>query len=320
MVDNYWKGKKILITGGTGFIGTHLSKELLLQEVELIVLDVSPKFALTSNILTNSKKLKLKIFNLLDLDWQDFLEKEHFDCIFHLAGNANVNSSVSDPISDFNSNILLSIRILESLRKISYRGKFIFPSSAAVYGNPKKLPIYEDDPTVPISPYGVSKLTIERYISIYSKLYGIQAASIRLFSIYGPGQRKLVIYDLLKKTSQNGSFLNLYGDGSQTRDFIFIQDVINGLLTIAKNGKLNGEVYNLATGVEYSIQDIVEKLSNLLNINPKIIFSGSVRLGEPERWAVNINNLKRLGFKPKTSLEEGLIQTITWFKEENDQF
>jgi len=320
LVDNYWKGKKILITGGTGFIGTHLSKELLLQEVELIVLDVSPKFALTSNILTNSKKLKLKIFNLLDLDWQDFLEKEHFDCIFHLAGNANVNSSVSDPISDFNSNILLSIRILESLRKISYRGKFIFPSSAAVYGNPKKLPIYEDDPTVPISPYGVSKLTIERYISIYSKLYGIQAASIRLFSIYGPGQRKLVIYDLLKKTSQNGSFLNLYGDGSQTRDFIFIQDVINGLLTIAKNGKLNGEVYNLATGVEYSIQDIVEKLSNLLNINPKIIFSGSVRLGEPERWAVNINNLKRLGFKPKTSLEEGLIQTITWFKEENDQF
>ena len=316
MTYEFWNNKSVLITGGSGFIGTHLTKALLFQGAKISIMDVSSKMAILFNIFSNNKKLEYKIINIIDLDLLNFFKENDFDIIFHLAGNANVNLSVDDPYLDFNLNVLTSIRLLETLRAISYSGKFIFPSSAAVYGNPMTLPIKEDDPTVPISPYGVSKLTIERYISIYSDLFGLKAASVRPFSVYGPGQKKLVVYDIIRKLYNNPNQLQLFGDGSQLRDFVYIDDVIKAMMLVAEKGKLIGEVYNLATGQEHSIKYLVETLCNLMNVNPKFIFSGSVRLGEPEKWAVSIKKISDLGFIPEISFIDGLQRTRDWYKEE----
>lgn len=259
--------------------------------------------------------------NLLELDirylaWEELLGKQQYDILFHFAANAYVPPSVERPDWDYQINLESTLRLLEALRKIKWTGALIYASSAAVYGNPVKIPIHEDDPTVPISPYGVSKLAAERYVAVYSQLYGLKTASLRFFSVYGPRQRKQVVYDLIQKIFQNPSELFIYGDGSQTRDFSYVEDVARAAMLVAECAPLRGEVYNVASGRECSIQELAEQLCQIIGASPKFVYSGSVRPGDPERWSVDIKRLAALGYKPQVSLEEGLRRTVKWFTKE----
>jgi UDP-glucose 4-epimerase len=186
-------------------------------------------------------------------------------------------------------------------------------SSAAVYGNPSNIPIIETDPTLPISPYGISKLAIERYVSAYSRLYGLKAASLRPFSAYGPRLRKQVVYDFIVKLSTDPSELTILGDGNQVRDFIFVDDIVQAALVVLEKSPLCGDVYNVASGQGTSTQEIAEILAKAMGLRPKYHYTGSIRPGEPDKWIACIDKLRMLGFVPQVALEEGLKRTVEWY-------
>ena len=308
-----WKNKKILITGGAGFLGSHLVEAFVAEGANVTVMDNFATGAF-DNLALIADRLQLIRGDILSMNWMDVLRQHEVEFFFHLVGNAHVPASVENPEMDFTLNLRLAFDILESLRKVSWPGRFIFPSSAAVYGNPKRLPICEEDWTVPISPYGVSKQAVERYMSVYHDIYGLKTASLRLFSVYGPRQRKLVVYDLITKIINDPQNVYVHGNGEQVRDFLFIKDAVRAMMTVAWNGKFTGEVYNTASGAECTILELIQHISQVLEVNPRVTFSGSVRPGEPEKWSVDVSRLAGLGFVPSHSLQNGLEQTIAWIK------
>ncbi len=309
----HFANKKVLITGGAGFLGSHLTAALAVQGAQITVFDNLTTGA-AANLTAVAHQIDLQDCDALALDWGKIVAQGQFDYFFHLIGNANVPASVANPEMDFSLNLQLVFKILENLRKINWQGRFIFPSSAAVYGNPVRLPIAEDDWTIPISPYGVSKLAAERYIAIYHALYGLKTASLRLFSIYGPRQRKLVVYDITQKIRANPTEVLVYGDGQQMRDFLYVKDAITAMLMIAERGKFEGEIYNTASGQAQTILTLIEQISHTLGVKPRYKFSGAVRPGEPEKWSVDVGRLTQLGFVPAYSLAQGIAETIAWIE------
>ena len=168
---------------------------------------------------------------------------------------------------------------------------------------------------MPISPYGVSKLAAERYVDVYCRLYDVRGASARLFSAYGPRQKKQIVYDFLEKLRADPTRLEIYGDGSQTRDLCYVADTVSALLLIAQEGSLKGEAYNVASGKTYSVSELATTIAALLGLIPELNYTGSVRPGDAEKWAVNSDRLTELGYKPQVSLEIGLTRTIEWHRD-----
>jgi UDP-glucose 4-epimerase len=251
-----------------------------------------------------------------EFDWGQELAEQGYEFVFHMAANAYVPPSVENPMWDSQINLGTTMRLVEAMRLLKWPGKLVFASSAAVYGNPVRIPVTEEDPTFPISPYGVGKLAAERYVAVYSKLYNIRAASLRLFSIYGPRQRKQVVYDLMERICQNSDELFIHGDGTQERDFGYVEDVARAAMLVAQVGALEGEVYNVGAGREISIDTLAKYLCRYLEANPRFAYSGAVRPGDPERLVVNIGKLQSLGYTPQVMPEEGLRRTVEWFKQE----
>lgn len=308
---------KPLVTGGAGFIGSHLVEALMEHGVENItILDNSSKRIL-ENLGAAIEKIKVIEADITNLDWNDILRQSDCDAVFHFAGNAEVQSSVEQPDSDYQLNLQPTFRLLETLRKTAWPGILVFASSAAVYGNPMRLPIQETDATVPLSPYGASKLASERYISVYSRLYGIKAASMRSFSVFGPRLRKQVVYDFFKKMSDNPREITIHGDGTQTRDFIYVQDVVRAAIAIAEHGTLTGETYNVATGQSHSILQLAEAIAQELGLDPRFVFTGKARKGDPDKWEVDVQKLMGLGFRPRFDLRLGLSKTKEWLLAEH---
>lgn len=316
-MSNHWDDKSVLVTGGSGFLGSHLVRELVSKGSSVRITDIIPPYEQFST----SVQAKI-VFDQLDLisnEFQEYLYSHSFDYVFHLAGSASVQMSVEKPFSDFESNLRGTLHLLETMRTMSNPPKLVYLSSAAVYGNPNSIPILEDDITVPISPYGISKLAAERYLYVYVNIHGLKAMSARPFSVYGPGQRKQVVYDILRKISTNPSILELYGSGGEARDFIFITDLIDALLMLAEKSAMSGEVYNVASGVSTEIAQIATELCNVMNVSPEIMYKGEVRPGVPLRWQADVSRLKSMGFNPRVGLNEGLRRTVNWYIETEGQ-
>jgi UDP-glucose 4-epimerase len=267
-----------------------------------------------TNLSNISDKVHLKELDIRNLDWLKLLSEQSFDVIFHLAANAYVPPSVEKPAWDYGINLAGTFQLLDVLRQVKWPGILIYASSAAVYGDPVRIPIREGDLTVPISPYGVAKLASERYIAVYSQLYGLRAASMRFFSVFGPRQRKQVVYDMIRKLILNPLEVNIYGDGTQVRDFNYVEDTARAMMIAADQAPLRGEVYNVASGKECSIQGLVDTVCQILHASPKRIYSGSVRPGDPEKWTVDITRLMSLGYQPQVSLEDGINRTVEWYR------
>jgi UDP-glucose 4-epimerase len=306
-------GLNVLVTGGAGFIGSHLVEALLSYQANVTVLD-----CMNDNLMNNLGKrvseIKFVNLNILSPDAKELIALNKFDIIYHLANNANVRSSIDNPSSDLEKNLLSTFYLLETIRVKSPDTCLVYLSSAAVYGNPRFIPIDESTPLAPISPYGVSKLAAERYVSVYRDLYGLKTVILRPFSVYGPRQTKLVIFDLINKLYKNPWELHLHGDGSQIRDFCYVDDAVRAILLVTLRGTLTGEVYNLASAQGISIAKLTELVSETMGIKPIVIFSGSNRQGDPQEWVADIGRLNRIGYCPQINLSEGIQRTYQWFK------
>jgi UDP-glucose 4-epimerase len=301
-----------LVTGGAGFVGSHLVDRLVARGDHVTVVD-----DLTTGRVENLAAVASQV-SLRQADAAVLLrdEPELFttaDVIFHLAGNPYIPPSVEYPPFDYRLNLQLVFDLLETLRVAERGPRLVFASSAAVYGNPVRLPMHEADPTVPISPYGVSKLAAERYVAVYSELYGLPATSLRFFSVNGPRQHKQVVFDLLDRVARDPARLEVLGDGTQERDFAFVGDVADALLFVAEHAPGRGEALNVASGATHSISELVAAICATLDVTPEVRFTGSVRPGDAERWAVDLTALRALGFKPQTTLAEGLAATRDWY-------
>lgn len=302
-------GLKILVTGGAGFIGSRLVGRLQSLGAAVTIVD---------DLLGNPKAVIPKGTTLIKMRLPDpafpgIVAQGGFETIFHLAGKAYVPPSLKDPIDDLKGNTEATLHVLEAIRTGSPSTRLIFISSAAVYGNPEKLPISESDATVPVSPYGVSKLAAETYVSLYARLHKLRTASLRFFSVYGPGQRKQVVFDMIKKLRGNPSGIEVHGTGRETRDFIYVDDAVGAILSVVTGGDLKGEVYNTATGTGTTLKQLVETLAGLLGAGSKIIYTGNVRPGDPLMWVADISQIRALGFNPQMRLEDGLKKVCDWY-------
>ncbi len=309
------QGRSILVTGGAGFIGSHLVEELVRHGANVTVVDnFSTGYA--SNLAAVDARIELRELDLLGVALHHVLLEKSYHLIFHVAANANVPMSVGNPRMDFEKNAVVTLNLLEAVREIAPQTPIIHTSSAAVYGRASTGFMREDHPTVPVSPYGVSKLASECYMTVYSQLYGLRAATLRLFPVYGPRLRKQVVYDLMQKVQENPHELFIQGDGKQERDFNHIANVVEAYLTVARDGQLNGEIYNVAAEETITIHDLAQMICERLKVTPRFVYSGDARPGDMQRLIADTSQLKNIGYSPLVSFADGLDNTVAWFREE----
>ncbi len=298
---------RILVTGGAGFIGSNIVDKLLENDHDVVVLD---------NLATgNIENIKDKnVEYIADSILDDNLNLSDIDVVIHHAAQINVRTSVDKPIYDGDVNILGTINILEKMRKYDVK-KIIFASSGgAVYGEPQYLPVDEKHPINPMSPYGLSKFCGEEYIKLYSRLYGIKYAILRYSNVYGERQDprgEAGVISIFIDKILNNERPTIFGDGTQTRDFVYVGDVCDANLMALK--WKNNETVNIGTSNETSINKLFNIIAKELNFKETPIYD-KPREGEVYRISLNIDRAKELGWEPKVSLEEGIKRTINWAK------
>ncbi len=311
--------KTLLITGASGFIGRNLARLAQAQGYEVFGTDLHPADQTTDKYFNSYVALSLP-----DPKFADFLRRANPDFLIHCAGMSSVPLSVENPEADFQANVSTTFFVLNTLRMQAPRCRFVFLSSAAVYGNPKSLPITESATLQPISPYGFHKSLAEQITFEHAALHGMSTASARIFSAYGPGLNRQVLWDICQK-AWTSKQITLAGTGEESRDFIHVDDIAEGLLTLAdirhseptaqRGAKdvLRGDVYNLATGVETTVASLANKIVKNLAKPVKIEFSGKAAPGMPRNWRADITKIGDLGFKPRVAFDEGLKTFTTWF-------
>jgi UDP-glucose 4-epimerase len=293
----------ILITGVGGFLGQQLSNYFYLKGFKIIGVG---RFK-------NKIPSTMTMYNLSlpDEKFAEILNKHKPDIIIHCAGSSSVSASLISPYDDFIKTVELCGFVLESIRTCSPKSKFIYLSSAAVYGNPMSLPINEEHICQPISPYGYHKILSELLIKEYSQLFGIKSVVFRVFSVYGEGLRRQVIYDLCSKLTSHSNVIEVYGNGLESRDFIHSVDVCRAVELVVSQDIIG--TFNLANGNEISISKLIEILKLFINSNKSIQFIGKTRAGDPTNWRADITKLTQKGFKPEISFEQGLESYCKWF-------
>ncbi|MFC1914419.1 NAD-dependent epimerase/dehydratase family protein [Chloroflexota bacterium] len=302
------KGKKILVTGGAGFVGSHIVDRLS-PDNDVTVLD-----NMFTGSMTNLSKSKDRItFVKGDILDKELVNKLAADAeyIFHLAAHVGNIRSLEDPYFDMNVNIGGMLNLLEACRDTGVK-RIVYSASAASFGEARYLPIDENHPQYPESPYAASKLAAEKYAFTYYKVYNVPTAAVRYFNIYGPRQDTSeyanAVSIFLGKFKRKQP-ITIYGDGEQTRDFLFIQDVVNANILAATHPKALGQNFNIATGKATSINTVADIIDSISGYKNERIYAPS-RAGEVMHSRATIEKAqKTLGFNPTTTLEEGLRST-----------
>lgn len=302
--------KVILVTGAAGFIGRYVVRHFMEQRWTVIGIDNSPP--------ENAPLANLTIYHRLQLPnskLKAILQETPPHVFIHCAGRASVGLSVKEPENDFYGNTVLTFELVNALRLHAPECRFILLSSAAVYGNPSSIPISESHVTAPISPYGFHKLQGEQICLEFTKLYQIPTASARIFSAYGPGLRRQVLWDICQKAISHDSVI-LQGSGGESRDLIHALDIAKALFTIANVAPMDGEAYNLASGREVTIAELALLVLEALEYKGKLEFDGKVPIGNPLNWKADVSKLQALGFTPSVILEQGVRTFASWCRAE----
>lgn len=308
--------KKMVITGVNGFIGRN-AKEYFENQYDMTGIDLAAGYC-GEQTAPAGKQMAYYQCNMS----QDSSELANIftdvqpDVILHCAGSANVGASVINPLSDLEGNLYSLYQLLLALKSFEKRPKLIFLSSAAVYGNPKQLPIREEDEPAPISPYGIHKLMCEELCHYYNRVHGYRAHSVRIFSAYGNGLRKQIMWDTYQKYETTGK-INLFGTGDETRDFIHITDVMQAIgLILDYDGP--EEVFNVANGEEVSIRELAHTYAGELGENTEIVtFNGETKAGDPQNWRADISLLQGIGYQKKMDLKTGIGMYVDWVKKQS---
>jgi UDP-glucose 4-epimerase len=303
--------ERILVTGGGGFLGSHICHYFGQRGHSIAAIDRLSVSAEMAGMYPN-----LRTFYTMDLPEKTLVSiigEFQPELLIHCAGSASVPYSMQEPYEDFQQASGVTAFILETLRKNMPSCHFIFLSSAAVYGNPTKMPVREDSPCQPISPYGYHKYICEMLCQEYESIYNIKSSVLRIFSAYGERLHKQVIFDLCRKFSDHSSSrVELFGTGNETRDFIHAGDIAQTIDRI-QAADASG-VFNVASGVQTRISQVVEMIKDCFHSNKEICYSGSHRPGDPLYWQSDISRLSSLGFRQEVSLQEGIENYCRWFE------
>lgn len=294
---------KILIIGSTGFIGSHCVEYFTTKGFEVFQVDVNESSE------DNFYKIERQ-----NSDFSRPFKEFQFDVCINASGSAHVGFSFENPAKDFELNVVNVQKILVAIRNYSPNCKFINFSSAAVYGNPQFLPITENSSCNPLSPYGFHKLQSELLLAEYHKFFGLNTCSLRVFSAYGPRLKKQLFWDLYQKALQDDVIL-LYGTGSETRDFIYIDDLMQIMDLVITNSSFQGDIYNVGSQIETTIAEAAQFFLNEFSPDKKLVFNGEIKVGDPTNWLSDMGNLKNYGFKPQYNLSLGLKKYAEWLKE-----
>lgn len=219
---------------------------------------------------------------------------------------------MKNPREDFHVNTVLTLEMLDALRRYTPQTRFILLSSAAVYGNPASLPIKESARRQPISPYGFHKMQSEIIAEEFYTVYNIRTCSVRIFSAYGPDLRQQVLWDICRK-AREGSVVSLSGTGNESRDFVHASDIAKGIAQVVPGAEFHGEAYNIASGREVRIRDLAGRLIVALGEDSELRFTGQPRLGDPLRWCADISRISQVGYHTTIRIEEGIDEYAAWF-------
>jgi UDP-glucose 4-epimerase len=310
------KFSKVLVTGGAGFIGSHLVDRLLGEGFEVWVLD-----DFSAGRMENvSHHEDAKEFHLVRGDVRDSglvnTVVEGIDAVFHEAALVDVSLSVKNPLLFDEVNVDGTLNLLKASLDSNVK-RFIFASSAAVYGNLKPVKKKENMRLKPISPYGVSKLAAENYVQVFNEMYGLETVGLRYFNVYGPRQVSASSYSGVITSFVNRLLDNqppiINGDGKQTRDFVYVDDVVSANLLALDSKDAVGEVFNIASGVNISIYELAKMLQRITNVKRSTPVFTEPRPGDIKHISGDVSKAEELlGFRPKMKLEDGLSKLIEW--------
>lgn len=308
---------KYLITGGAGFIGSTLANHLSRDNSVIVIDDLSmgKEDNLDKNVNIEFLKGSVTDRNLMT----EILTENDFDYIFHLAAIASVANSVERPIETHKVNFESVLMLLELVRKYQKNLKrLVFSSSAAVYGDEPTLPKKEESVIRPLTPYAIDKFAAEQYVLDYNHLYGIPTSAVRFFNVYGPNQNPespysgviSILVDRYKKMKNHleASF-TLFGDGSQSRDFVFIEDVIQALLLVSKKEEALGRQFNVGTGNEITLVELIGVINEIMNVK-LTIYNDTERDGDIKASVADISRLKGIGYDTNFSIHEGMVKYL----------
>jgi len=311
------KGLRIVVTGGAGFIGSHLVDRLIEMGNHVIVYDNFDEYytGKEENIHDHLRNPNFTLIKADILNYNTLCKAiNKVDIVFHLAAQPGVRYSMENPLKTHTVNTNGTLNVLKASKQNRVK-KVVFSSSSSVYGVPQYMPIDEKHPKNPVSIYGVSKLVAEKYCQIYNNMMNFSTNILRYHTVYGPRQRpEMAIHKWIRRLFDNKPPI-IYGDGEQTRDFTYIDDIIDGTIKVAEVDNIKGEIFNLGGESRTSINNIVKMLLMLTNkedINP--IYE-MPRLGDVPNTHANILKAKKhLGYNPKISLEKGIKNFIKWFR------
>ncbi len=304
--------KKVLVTGGAGFIGSNVVDRLLKEGYSVVVLD-NLSTGLKENINPDAK------FYLADIcdreKVKEIFEVEKPDYVSHHAAQIDVRKSVSNPIFDLKSNVIGSINLIEEALANGVK-KFIYISTGgAIYGEPDSLPVDETYPVNPLSPYGVSKHAVEHYLYLYSHNAGLKYTVLRYANVYGPRQNphgEAGVVAIFTGKMLQGESPTIFGTGKQTRDYVYVEDVASANILCMEKG--NGEIYNLGTGRETSVVELFKLLKRIIGFNKPPLYADA-KTGEVERISLDAGKAgQEINWKPDHTLEEGFEKTVMYYK------
>ena len=300
--------KTILITGANGFVGSSIAYRFRLAGWRVIgVLRSNSQF----DVDFETQAIAFDVSSVTEL------VRDHLpDVIFHAAGSASVPASMENPYADFMSSVYLFETLLESIRLSGKKPLVIFPSSAAVYGNPMKSPIPESSRLSPISPYGYHKLICERIAAEYFQLFGIPSLALRIFSLIGAGQKKLLIWELFNKFLGQ-DIVELIGTGQEARDYLSINILSEMIFKVVQLNIKEHLVLNVGSGMSYTVKEIAGMFLDYFGAQKKILYASSSRKGDPLSWCADIGNYHRTcGYYPRMDLRDELYACIdSWIQE-----
>lgn len=311
---------KVLVTGGAGFIGSHLV-DLLVQELhDVVVLD-----NLTSGRVENlqlhlaNDKIELIQADMLTVDFDELLRQHSPEVIFNLAAQIDVRSSVEDPLSDAEVNILSTIRLCHAAVSNGVRKIVHTSSGGSIYGLPTQFPVSEDHPIDPHSPYAASKAAGEMYLNTFRHLYGLECSFIAPSNVYGPRQNpngEAGVVAIFADRMLHGAETTLFGNGTNTRDYVFVADVARAFL-LASGSKGNGRRYNVGTSIETTDRELHTLIANIAG-TPDTPTYLPARLGDLPRSSLSYElAMRELGWSPEVELDKGLNETVEYFKKKS---
>lgn len=300
--------KKVLVTGGAGFIGSHLVDALVEKGFAVVVLD-NLSSGKKENLNSEAKFYKADI---RDVQISEIFENEKPEYVFHLASHISLRESIKNPIKDAEINILGSLNLLSQCVKFRVK-KVIFSSSAGVYSEMCELPTSETDNLEPVSPYGITKLTIENYLRVYREIYGLDYVILRYANIFGPRQNsdgEGGVIAVFSEKILKGEQPVIHCSGKQTRDFVYVKNIVEANIFSLS---LSSGIYNVGTGVQISVNELFKKIVEISGKSLEPFYDLSFNGGQFQS-ALDSRKLKSAGFKFNYSFDEGLRKTIEWFR------